>query len=478
LFDDESSAALQRSDRRFHLVAESIEDYAICALDPLGHILTWNHGAELITRYEAIEVLGRHFRMFFVPDDVTAKSPEAVLAEAASYGRCPEEGWRLRKNGEQFWASSVIGAIRDESGILMGFTQVVRDLSEIKRQQDALRALERTLREDRDCLYLAAECSMDAVYVCRAYRGLTGEIEDFVFTYLNGNVEKMVSIPRSVLLGGRMCDLFPVNRTSGLFEKYKRVALTGEPLVQEVPFEENTINASWIRMQVVRVGDGIAITASDITPRKREEERILHLAQHDNLTGLPNRSLLSDRISQAIERARRFSGKVAVFLVDLDGFKKINDTLGHAIGDAVLVTVAVRLKAAVRATDSVIRLGGDEFVVVMPDIVEQRDIVECARKILNSLESCMDVEGHSIQSSCSVGLAVYPDSAETVEQLLLRADTAMYSAKADGKNRYSAAPVTFHDGNFGDLRSGSGEQLDAGSVRTGRVAVLRSRPME
>ena len=435
MFGDSGPANFDCSEERFRLLIESVEEYAISMLDCSGHVMTWNRGAELNHGYTSGEVLGRHYKVFFVPEDVASDIPEKVLCEAVHTGRCAGEGWRLRKNGERFWAGFAVTAMHDANGKLIGFANVTRDLTERKQQLDAVQSAEMALREERDCLYNAAECSLDALYICRSLRGPAGEIQDFVFTYLNHNVEKMVSIPRSVLLGGRMCELFPVNLSSGLFERYKQVALTGEPLVWEVPFEENTINASWIRMQVVKAGDGIAISASDITPRKREEERILHLAQHDDLTGLPNRSLLSDRISQAIERARRFGGRVAVFLVDLDGFKRINDTRGHATGDVVLVTVAVRLKAAVRATDSVIRLGGDEFVVVMPDIAEQSDILECAGKILNSLHSCIDVEGDSIRISCSIGLAVYPNSAETVEQLLLRADKAMYVAKSRGKNQ-------------------------------------------
>jgi diguanylate cyclase (GGDEF)-like protein len=231
--------------------------------------------------------------------------------------------------------------------------------------------------------------------------------------------------------------------TSGLLEKYKHVASTGEPLVMEVQFDDETIDANWVRLQVVKVRDSIAIGVSDITERKLNELQALHLAHHDPLTGLPNRILLHDRIGQAIERARRFGGKVAVFMVDLDSFKHINDTFGHATGDGVLVTVGVRLKAAVRATDSVIRIGGDEFVVVMSDISEPPHILTCAEKILDALQNTMDVDSHTVRTTCSVGFAVYPGSAQTSDELLALADAAMYTAKRRGKNQYAASDPAF-----------------------------------
>jgi diguanylate cyclase (GGDEF)-like protein/PAS domain S-box-containing protein len=436
---DAGNHALEGSDERFQLLVDSIDDYAIYMLDPIGHVITWNTGAALMKGYHASEVLGRHFRIFFVPEDVDAQVPEVELAEANRSGRRAGEGWRLRKNGERFWASFVITAIRDPDGRLSGFAKITRDRSEAKRQQDALRGVELGLREERDCLYTAAECTMDALFVCNALRGADGQIQDFIFTYLNNNVDKMVTIPRSALLGSRMCEMFPFTLTLGLFETYKQVVRSGEPIVLEVRFDERSVKAGWLRMQIVKVGDGIAISASDITTRKEDEDRAIRAAYHDSLTGLPNRSLLRDRIGQAIERAKRFGGKVAVFMVDLDSFKHINDTHGHAAGDAVLVNVAVRLKAAVRATDSVIRNGGDEFVVVMPDISDPLDIESCANKILESLQSAMEVDGRSIRATCSLGVAVYPDTAQSVADLLAGADAAMYAAKRAGKNQFSTS---------------------------------------
>lgn len=292
---------------------------------------------------------------------------------------------------------------------------------------------------DRDRLHAASESSLDALYICEAVRDGKGEIEDFIFTYLNRNVEKMVTIPIAALLGAKMCEVLPVNRALGLFERYKTVVNTGQPLVYEFRVVDKDVKSSWIRIQAVKLRDGVAITASDITSRKRSETQILHQAHHDPLTGLVNRALLDDRVEQAIERAKRRGGKAGIYLIDLDGFKQINDQFGHATGDGVLILAASRLKDSVRASDSVIRIGGDEFVVVVLDLNQMTDIEYCACKIVQALSEPMPVGGNMVQVTCSLGIALYPDSAVTVEALLSSADTAMYRAKQAGKNRFAVA---------------------------------------
>lgn len=425
-----------REDDQFQRMIDAIEIDGVYMLDPGGHVVTWNRGAELNKGYSKEEILGKHFQIFFTPEDREADLPNRILAMARTKGRYAGEGWRVRKNGERFWASTVMTALRNSDSKLHRFVKVIRDMTAQKRQEDVLRAMEAALREERDRLYAAAECSLDALFICDALRGTTGAIEDFVFTYLNSNVEKIVSIPRSKLIGGQMCELLPLNRANGLFEKYKQVVLTGKPFVDEFPIEHEDVNSSWLRIQAVKLRDGVAITASDITARKRDEECIRHMAQHDSLTGLPNRTLLEDRICQAIERSRRDHNRVGVLLIDLDCFKQINDNWGHDIGDEVLCIVARRLVNAIRSSDSMIRVGGDEFVAIVPEIQQIQELVGVIDKIIRSLEPPILVRDHSIQLTCSIGISVYPDSATHPKELLARADTAMYASKHGGKNQF------------------------------------------
>ena len=445
MFGDSGKTALDNSEKRFHILVDSIEDYAIYMLDPLGHIVTWNRGAAVIKGYSSSEVIGRHFRMFFVPEEIADGAPERELCEASQLGRCAGEGWRLRQSGERFWASFVISVIRDETGRVTGFAKVTRDLGEQRQRQDATAAIRMALEDERDSLKAAAECTLDSLYVCTPLRDARHNIEDFVFAYLNGNAEKAAGLPRIALMGGRMSDFFPSNETLGLFDQYREVMRTGEPLVRELHIDDRGNEApeggegAWRLVQAVKLRDRLAITISDISARKREELRNHHAAHHDHLTGLPNRSLLNDRLSQALERAKRYAGKVAVYMIDLDSFKSINDVFGHAMGDGVLVNTAIRLTAVVRATDSVIRIGGDEFVVVMPDITTEDDPMHCARKILCCLEEPMEMNAHTLHVTCSIGIALFPDCASTVEGLLECADGAMYGAKRGGKNQCEMA---------------------------------------
>ncbi|MDO8206851.1 MAG: sensor domain-containing diguanylate cyclase [Gallionella sp.] len=193
-------------------------------------------------------------------------------------------------------------------------------------------------------------------------------------------------------------------------------------------------------MIVSRTADGKPLrmigTHADITGRKNMEERMRHMAHYDLLTELPNRALISERLQQAVIKARRDKTHMAVMFLDLDRFKPVNDNLGHDIGDALLKQVAQRLLVGVRASDTVARIGGDEFVVMLPTIEHERDATVVAEKILHTLNQPFNVAGHEISISGSIGIAVYPEHGEEEKLLLLNADIAMYHAKSDGRNDY------------------------------------------
>src|ERR1700761_7361929 len=203
------SALPGSNEDRLQRLIDCIEIDGICMLDCNGHVMTWNRGAELSKGYAKDEIIGKHFRLFFVPEEIQAGLPDKVIAEAARKGRYAGEGWRLRKNGERFWASFVLTAMHDSSGCLTGFAKVIRDLTPQKRQQDSLQAMQAALQEERDRLHAVAENCLDALFVCGAIRNDDGIIEDFVFTYLNSNVEKLLSIPRARMLGSRISALLP-----------------------------------------------------------------------------------------------------------------------------------------------------------------------------------------------------------------------------------------------------------------------------
>ena len=175
----------------------------------------------------------------------------------------------------------------------------------------------------------------------------------------------------------------------------------------------------------------------EIKERKSIEKKIIHLATHDNLTDLPNRSLLKDRLKHACARARREQTKVAVLFVDLDGFKAINDTLGHTIGDGILKELANRMNSCLRETDTVARFGGDEFVVIMTEVKYDKDVKAMAKNLCRTIRRAITFENKKIELGASIGIALYPDDGESPEQLISVADDAMYRVKNENKNGYA-----------------------------------------
>jgi diguanylate cyclase (GGDEF)-like protein len=194
------------------------------------------------------------------------------------------------------------------------------------------------------------------------------------------------------------------------------------------------IQGTWLNVQVVRLGDGVAITSRDVTEHRRRSDHVHYLAHHDHLTGLANRTLLHERLRQAILRAQDQDHKIAVFLVDLDNFKQINDSLGHADGDILLATVGQRLLASVRESDTVARMGGDEFVIVMPDFRTMDDVERCGHQVIRNTAHPIRIAGREISITLSVGVSIYPDAGLSAEELLRNADAAMYTVKDSGRN--------------------------------------------
>ncbi len=196
----------------------------------------------------------------------------------------------------------------------------------------------------------------------------------------------------------------------------------------------------WLELGLVRDNNGNAshyvAVLTDITERRRGEQKLRFLAKYDTLTGLPNRVLLGERLTQALTRAGRQDRGVAVLFMDLDHFKHVNDSMGHAAGDALLQHIARRLSAQIREGDTVARLGGDEFTLVMEDVENSDAVVALAERVLQALREPASINGHELVISPSLGIALYPEHGRSADELLKNADTAMYAAKARGRDNY------------------------------------------
>ena len=214
-------------------------------------------------------------------------------------------------------------------------------------------------------------------------------------------------------------------------------ALNGESFMTEIEVDEHTFEVHYNPMLTDDGETSGAIgVAIDVTDRVEHKKELSRRAHYDELTGLPNRTLIMNQIAHAFDNARRHKKHVGLFFLDLDNFKSVNDTMGHAAGDLLLRQAADRLQSAVRQNDMPARLGGDEFLVVSEDLARPEDGEVIAHKIAHLFRRPFDVEGREIFATTSVGVAIFPQDGETAEQLLQSADTAMYHAKTAGKNKY------------------------------------------
>ncbi len=287
---------LAASEQRFRLLVESVTDYAIYMLDPNGVVTNWNSGAQRFKGYTAHEIVGKHFSQFFTREDRQAGLPEHILETAAREGRFEAEGVRVRKDGTHFWASVVVDTIRDETGKLLGFAKITRDISE----------------------------------------------------------------------------------------------------------------------------------------RRRNEQRLWHLAHYDALTDLPNRLTLRQRLREALSSG----APLTLLMLDLDGFKEVNDTLGHTAGDAILKAAAERIKSSIGGEGIVGRPGGDEFAVVLPGLGDPTAVPEFCDRLLQAFRMPFGWEEQDTFLGLSIGVAISPSHGDTAEELLSNADLALYRAKAERRRDY------------------------------------------
>lgn len=264
---------------------------------------------------------------------------------------------------------------------------------------------------------------------------------DFEVTSVNEAYCRMSGLPEDQLLGNRPP-----------FETFLKDDLNlYNQIWAKLKVEQNWDGELWGEKGGEKIALHIAITTivdeagtpsryaaiiRDITERKQDEERILRQATFDGLTGLPNRALFLDRLGQSLKAVSRAEKKLGLMFIDLDGFKLVNDTHGHDMGDGLLREAATRISQSVRDGDTVARLGGDEFTVIMPNLSDAKDATVVAQRILDALASPFDLDGAESFVSGSIGITVFPDDAETANDLLKNADAAMYRAKDMGKANY------------------------------------------
>jgi diguanylate cyclase (GGDEF)-like protein/PAS domain S-box-containing protein len=283
----------------------------------------------------------------------------------------------------------------------------------------------------------ASEASIDAFFVLRTVHAADGSVADFEIEAINTRAEQMTGLSKGGVRGRRLCELLPIYRRNGIFDALAEVAGHGQVHQAEWQAQMPPVRGRWLHRQVVPVEGGVVAIVRDITERKLAEERIVHMAHHDELTGLPNRTLLRSRLTEAIAAAAPHGERLALAFVDLDGFKLINDSLGHNAGDELLGVVAARMRACLRRGDTLARFGGDEFVLLLPGVgAEPHSVAPVLEKLRQAVSDPVLAAGQTVQVSCSMGVAVYPRDGEDASTLMMNADAAMYRAKDRGRNTW------------------------------------------
>ncbi len=303
----------------------------------------------------------------------------------------------------------------------------------------AVRNAERRRKAERvrSTFRLAVEGAREAFLMIEPVRAPDGSIADFRVEDCNERAAQLLRMPRDQLLGRSLSRTFEGERSREISDFFSE-AVARNFAESEYLIGANEIHQpGWFHRRAIRSGDGIAVTIRDITDTKLHEQVLSRLAVTDTLTGLPNRRWLDDYLPGALQRARTARKRVALLFLDLDNFKAINDTRGHAAGDELLRAAALSLKASVRSSDFVVRLGGDEFTVLLENLERDADAELVAAQVVKAFAtSDAFAPWAGLNVGCSVGVAVYPTHAEDAAGLLQCADSAMYDAKASGKNRY------------------------------------------
>lgn len=394
----------------------------------------WNIRENSVYRLGASQLLGQgsmdsmstdDWRTHSIHPDDLPRVQKLLQEHIVGHSELYESEHRIRNvRGEWIWVRARGKVVeRDAGGSPLRLAGTARDITLIRRAE----------RERRV-----------ALEVLRSMSEAVGVIDlDFRFISVNPAFSRITGYSEEEVVGQNSRLLDSSQHSSDFYRRVRDILertghWAGEMWQKRKDSEEFL---GWIEMSEVRDAQGMrshfVAVVNDITDKKRAEQELRYLANYDTLTGLPNRALLSERLGRAIVRARRQETRVAVLFLDLDRFKDINDSLGHAAGDRLLKAAATRLQATVSASDTVARLGGDEFTVVLEDVESLPAVERMAREILNAFSMPLEVdERHDVSITPSLGISLYPDHALVPTDLLKFADTAMYQAKAEGRNTY------------------------------------------
>jgi diguanylate cyclase (GGDEF)-like protein/PAS domain S-box-containing protein len=450
-----ATESLREREQRLNGILNTVAD-AIITINDKGLIQSFNPAAERIFGYKSREVIGENVKIL-VPSPHRSKHDRYLVdyketGKAKIIGKTNREEMGQRKDGSLFPIELSVTEMR--LGHIRLFTGIVKDITvrktaeeELRRAHDQLeiRVDERThelteeigvRRKTEEKLRLAAEviANLTEAVVIVDKRFRTTAINP-AFSLITGYREDDVI--------GRMPPFYKsLKKDKELYQRmWKEIDAHGRWEGEYWHKKKNGQEIA-VRLSVSAITDEdgrimqFAAVLTDITKRKQDEERIYYQANYDALTDLPNRALFHDRLNQGLATMARLDRRLGLMFIDLDGFKLINDTLGHDIGDLMLQETAVRLSKCIRSGDTVARLGGDEFTVIMPSLKDPRHAPLLGQRILDCLAKPYNLEGHESFISGSIGVTIFPDDGTEANELIKNADSAMYRAKEMGKANY------------------------------------------
>ncbi len=439
--DDRRTAenALRESQQQLADIISFLPD-ATLAIDADGNVIVWNRAIEEMTGIPASEMIGRGDYAYTIPfyGERRPQLMDLIWGDNADletrYSQVRKDGGAITAEafcpalygGRGAYIFMKVSPLHDREGRIIGAIESIRDISERKRMEEVLQQSEeryRTIIENIEDGY----CEVD----------LEGN-----FTFFNGSLQRIMGYEADELRGMNFQKYMDEDNSHRVSRTFDGILETGAPVDR---FECEILRGNGVRrtveMSATLIRDaegnptGFRSIARDTTERKKAEEAIREMAYHDILTGLPNRQLFTDRLEMALARAEREGGVLAVLMMDLDRFKEINDTLGHTVGDELLVAVASRLKGLFRRVDTVARFGGDEFVILLPEVRGDEDTLWICQKAVEAIREPFTCGEHVMEVTTSIGAALYPSHGSDMNTLLRNADVAMYKAKRAGRNR-------------------------------------------
>lgn len=420
---------------------------AVVAVDISNNVTYMNDAAKRLFAYGQRDLNEVRLTELLTPVEIVSEVPAADLVEAAMRRGSAGAPRRVVLAGERSGAAVTEYSIEvlRSAGTISGAVIVFSDITHRLAAERALKDSEAALLKTAEAMFQEKERSAvtlnsigDAVistdfrsrvsFTNRAAEAMTGWSQteavgqplDEIFVLLDAESQQCIACPTisAVIEDRKVAVAAPciLTRRDGI---QVAVEVSASPI-------HDTEGAVL----------GAVMVAHDVTAARDLSAKLARLALHDNLTGLPNRVLFNDRLEAAVLRARRNGSCAAVLFIDLNRFKPVNDSLGHAVGDQLLKAVSQRLLGAVRSSDTVSRYGGDEFVILLAEIADPQDASRCAAKVKAAFETPFEVCGHQLLLTTSIGIACFPESTSDASAMVQCADTAMYEAKLTGRNSY------------------------------------------